>query len=205
MNRKQQPKINRRALLRTLLTTATGALLAACGPPRGGEEVGRHLALGPHATPQIALPSPAPVTPVATSALEREVVEFLALSTLLTGVTNLSPDLGRVYLRSLQSSADFDVTVAELVEQAGLRGDEPPATLSAVESTGIFEQEQTRRLADKITEMWYTGIYTDEAGEEVVATFVDALAWQTLRFTKPLTLCGAPGFWAQAWTPPQEG
>jgi hypothetical protein len=31
-----------------------------------------------------------------------------------------------------------------------------------------------------------------------VATFADALVWRAVRYTKPLTVCAAPGFWALA-------
>jgi hypothetical protein len=116
-------------------------------------------------------------------------------------VDNLSPELGRIYLQSLQASDEFAVSVSDLYEQAGFGTDTPPTTITALEAAGMFSQETTRPLADSIIELWYTGIYTNEEGEETVATFVDALAWQTLAFTKPMTICGYPGFWSEAWDP----
>ena len=66
-----------------------------------------------------------------------------------------------------------------------------------MEALGIFQNETTGAVADKITEMWYTGIYQNEAGEDVVATWVDALAWKTLTFTKAMTVCGTYRFWTE--------
>ena len=77
----------------------------------------------------------------------------------------------------------------------------PPSTVAELEATGFFENPATQEPADKILEMWYTGIYDSAEGEQEVATYVDALVWQAIAFTKPLTVCGMPGFWAQ---PPQR-
>lgn len=63
-------------------------------------------------------------------------------------------------------------------------------------ATGIFDEEQTRSLADTIIEYWYTGTYSED-DQSVVVTYVDALAWKTLHFTKPRSICGSPGFWAE--------
>lgn len=196
-----QPRhMSRRAFLCGLSTTFSGVFLAACGPPRTTNRA--DIAFGPQATPQIVLPSPVPTTTLSPAAGgDLPLAEFLALSAVLTGVANLSPDLGRVYLQSLQANTAFQVTVADLYEQAGFRSDAPPTTVAALASAGLFDQETTRALVDRIIELWYTGIYTNEAGEEAVATYVDALAWQTLAFTKPTTICGYPGFWSEAWEP----
>ena len=42
------------------------------------------------------------------------------LSAVLTGMTNLDTVAGNVYLQSLQTSDEFDVSLSDLVEQAGL-------------------------------------------------------------------------------------
>lgn len=203
MRRNQKRGMSRRRFLGGLSTALGDALLAACGPARGGNKAGLRAALSPSATPQIILPSPAPAeTAAGVPSEEEQLADFLALSALLTGVENLNPELGRIYLASLRTSAELEVSMAQLLESAGLRSDAPATTLAALEATGILAKEQARQLANRIVEMWYTGIYTNPAGEEVVATYVDALAWQTLRFTKPKTICGRPGFWAQGWNPP---
>jgi hypothetical protein len=124
-------------------------------------------------------------------------VDFLALSAVLTGVETLDPSLGRTYLQSLQQVEEFETTIAEVYAQAGLQTDSPPASIEELEATGLFEQEATRNLLDKIIEYWYTGVYATAEGKPAVATYVDALLWQVLDFTKPLTICGAPGFWEE--------
>lgn len=198
--KKRQPyQMSRRAFLCGLSTTITGVFLAACGPPRSTNRA--EIAFGPQATPQIILPSPMPPAVVATVLPEPgglPLEEFLTLSAALTGVANLSPLLGAVYLQSLQRTPDFNGTIADLYQRAGFSPERLP-TLAALQANGFFAEEATRNLLSQITKLWYTGIYTNEEGEEVVATFVDALALQTLRFTKPMTICGYPGFWSEAW------
>ena len=191
--------MSRRAFLRALMVTSSGVLAAACGPVRGGEIDAQLRALGPQATPPVILPSPAPAD--VDAAPDARLAAFLALSALLTGVDQLSPVLGRLYLQSLDADPTTGAAVTGLLEAAGMHDATPPASLAALTETGIFAQEPTKKLANRITKLWYTGIYTNEAGAETVATYVDALAWRTLRFTKPRTICGYPGFWAEAWLP----
>jgi hypothetical protein len=90
------------------------------------------------------------------------------------------------------------MTMADLYTQGGFSTERPP-TLEALTAQGFFGQEATRKLLSQMTKLWYTGTYTTDEGEEAVATFVDALAWHTLVFTKPMTICGYPGFWSEAW------
>ena len=194
-----QPGMSRRAFLRSITISLSGLVALACGPRRGGEEIGRRLALGPHATPPIILPSPMPAEATATPAPLLQ--EFLALSSLLTGVADLDPEVGRIYLQSLQTTEESQSALRALWEEAGFQQGTIPTSLAALEERNIFGNEEIRNVANHIIEMWYTGIYTDDAGEDVVATYVDALAWRTLRFTKPKTICGEPGFWAQEWRP----
>lgn len=191
-------RLSRRTFLCSLSITLTGAFLVACGPPRSNSRA--DVAFGPQATPPAALPSPVPAT-LEPAAADLPLAQFLALSAVLTGVPTLNAELGRIYLQSLQDSADFTVTVPALYEQAGFRSDAPSPTIAMLESAGLFAEAATRSLADRIIELWYTGVYTNAQGEEAVATHVDALAWQTLAFTKPTTLCGYPGFWSEAWEP----
>lgn len=197
--KRQARPISRRTFLCSLSATLTGAFLAACGPPRSTDQSA--IAFGPQATPQAVLPSPVPATTATATTDDLPLTEFLALSTVLTGVANLNPAVGRIYWQSLQASDEFAISVADLYEQAGFRSAAPPSTVADLEAAGLFTQETTRSLADKILELWYTGIYTNADGEATVATFVDALAWQTLAFTKPMTICGYPGFWSEAWEP----
>ena len=190
--------LSRRQFLQSLLIAVGGSLLTACGVQR---RVDSPTPLRQIAMPHPILPSPQPPAAEATTAVQPDgapLAAFLALSALLTGIDNLNPVLGRVYLQSLQATPQTSASLAELFDAAGLQAATPPTTLAAIEQRGIFEQAETRTLANKITEYWYTGIYETAEGEEVVATYVDALIWQALPFTKPTTICGAPGFWSEA-------
>lgn len=198
--------ITRRTFLRGALAAAGSAILAACAP-RGAAN--RPLA-APYntATPGRVLASPpAPGTPLpeagtpAAGAIPLK--QFLMLSTVLTGITNLDPVVGSVYLQSLQASDEFDVSLSELAEQAGFVGGAAPASIEELEANGVFADEATTTLADRIIEYWYTGVYTTPEGEPAVATFVDALAWKALTFTKPNSICADPGFWEKR--PEAEG
>jgi hypothetical protein len=187
--------LSRRQFLWRLSLLASGSLLAGCQVRESGLGV-RTSYDQALASPQPVLAEEATATPAAsTGGLALE--QFLALSAVLTGFSNLNPEAGQVYLESLQANPELAMTPTELYEQAGFTGDTTP-TLETLNETGIFEDEPSRQLADKIIEYWYTGVYDQAGGEQAVATFVDSLAWQALTFTKPLTLCGPePGFWAE--------
>ncbi len=199
--------ISRRDFLRGALAALGTGLLAACAPAglRGAPFPEPYST----ATPARVLASPPPPegapreTPAPGVEPGSELQRFLALSALLTGVDNLDPVLGRVYLQSLEASDEFDVTIAGLLEQTGFDGDAPPSSIEELEARGLFASSDAEAdggasaLADRIIESWYTGIYTDAEGEDAVATFVDALAWKALDFTKPNSVCGSPGFWGE--------
>ncbi|NLF65403.1 MAG: GMC family oxidoreductase [Chloroflexi bacterium] len=117
--------ITRRTFLRGALATAGATILAACAP---GGTADRPLG-SPYntATPASVLVSPpAPATGAPQpgdgtpqpGAISLE--QFLMLSAVLTGMTNLDTVAGNVYLQSLQTSDEFDVSLSDLVEQAGL-------------------------------------------------------------------------------------
>lgn len=188
-----ETQLSRRQFVRGLAALVTGGLLGGCGvnqaqlrqeAARQGTPTPARVVVSPQP------PTPEPVTAPADSDLDLE--QFLLLSSVLTGFANLNPLLGRVYLQSLQSTAS-EVSLAGLYQQIGFQG----TTLPQGVDQRIFEQENTRALADKIIEVWYTGTY-EENGEQVVATTTEALAWQALNFTKPLTVCGPyPGFWTK--------
>jgi hypothetical protein len=195
---KQCRRINRRQFLQTISIALAGGSLAACGAPRSRTEV---PAIDVTVRPHPILPSPQPPAGAAQTpggtATELSLEEFLAFSSVLTGFESLDPVLGGVYLQSLQTSEQFAITVAEAYERAGFRTSAPPASVEELEAAGLFEQDETRKLLDKIVEYWYTGIYETAEGEQAVATYVDALMWLAMPFTKPLTICGAPGFWTE--------
>jgi hypothetical protein len=192
---------SRRAFLRGAAAGSVTLVLAGCGVATPTQ---RHVDLAPFPQWHPVLPSPqAPAdsgaAPAATPAPGTIGLDaFLALSAVLTGIDNLNPQVGQVYLESLSASQEFDVSLAELFEQAGFAGAAAPPTIEDMEGRGLFENESTRALADKIIEYWYSGVYDTPDGEQAVATFADALVWRAVRYTKPLTVCAAPGFWALA-------
>jgi hypothetical protein len=167
-----------------------GSALAACA----GAEQRTLFEVGTRgtATPVVVLPSAEAPEPQPTPA--PELAQFLALSMALTGLPNLDPRLGQVYWESLAASGQQSL-VSGLVERAGLTGTQAEPALETLQAANIFEDPELRQLAGAITKLWYTGVYT-QGEEQVVATFTDALAWKSLRFTKPATVCGSFGFWA---------
>lgn len=188
----------RRQLLRGAAAAGVTAALAGCGM---ATTAAPEPPIAPFPPWQPVLPSPQPfdasVAAVETSVPGSLPLEaFLALSALLTGIDELNPQIGQVYLQSLAASDQFEVSLAELYTQAGFTATSAPAGVEELAARGLFEQEGTRSLADKIVEYWYSGVYDTAEGEQAVATFADALVWRAVRYTKPLTLCGAPGFWA---------
>lgn len=191
-------KMNRRVFLQGTAAAVSAVLAAGCGAVRT-----RHLGgelLGPRATPPVVLPSPVPAQTATPTAEDqaRLLDDFLALSALLTGVANLDPQLGRVYLSSLQQDESAG-QVETLIEEIRVAMNEGSPTLADLKASGLLDQRGVDTLTGQITKLWYTGIYPDESGEDTVATYVDCLAWQTLRFTKPKTICGYPGFWEEPW------
>lgn len=180
-----QPVSRRRFLQTAGLMAVSGALAACAGTQQGTLfEVGTSGT----ATPSVVLPSPAAPEPTASP----ELVQFLALSAALTGKGDLDARLGQVYWESLQASG---ASVGALLEQAGLTQTTSHPTLATLQAAGVFDDPAARKLAGEIAKLWYTGVIMQD-GEPAVAAFTDALAWKTLRFTKPASICGSFGFWA---------
>ncbi len=190
----QNDRINRRRFLRGALIGGAG-LLVSCA----ADEIAQQPPGYRTATPFRALASPqAPGDQTAEEVPEGMIglEEFLQFSSLLTGVDNLDPNLGRVYLQALASGEQQGPTLAEVYGAASSGSGPLPQDVDALAGAGFFDQEGYGALADQIINMWYSGVAT--VGEEtVVVTFVDALAWKVLHFTKPLTICAQFGFWAE--------
>jgi hypothetical protein len=185
--------MSRRRFLLALMMGAGGGALAACGGRAGtGEE-------GASPTGQAGDVAQAEATAAAGDLADVDLAEFLALSAVLTGFPRerLSPELGRIYLRSLQERPDPEVRLTDLYEQGGFRSSAPPESLEQLAETGLLDQEPRRTLADTVVEYWYTGVY-DAGGEAAVATYTEALAWQALTWTVAPSNCqGAMGFWGE--------
>lgn len=173
---------------------AGASLLAACGQRSLGGADNPFRTATPDRILPVTQGTPLPTgTGAPDGALRLD--QFLALSSVLTGVDNLDPGLGQIYLEALRTSAQSGSTLAE-VYSAASSGSNMPQDLDALQQGGFFDQEGIGSLADKIIEIWYTGTYS--AGEEThVVTYVDALAWKVLHFTKAPTTCGHFGFWSE--------
>lgn len=187
-------KVSRREFLQHGTAVVLSATLTACGA-----QATEQPAEWETATPAKVLQSPMPpatADATATPEMDEALTQFLALSAALTGVPNLNPTLGRVYLQSLVNDSELGLTPADLFMKVQDEIGTSTVSLADLEAAAVFEQEETRKLADKIIEYWYTGTYKNEQEETAVATFVDSLAWKVLDYTKPQTICGAPYFWA---------
>lgn len=199
--RRFQAKMSRRRFIRTM-TFAGAGLAAACASmePPGAPE--------PFRTPTIARALESPIVPgtggqgqaaAETPQPQQEgaitLEQFLAFSSLLTGFDALDQELGRVYLRALQSGEDSASVLTAAYSAASAGSNTLPPDAEALAGAGFFEQQEMSDMAAQIAGMWYSGVYQQD-GEDRVATYVDALAWKALHFTKPPTICGSYGFWA---------
>jgi hypothetical protein len=189
----QRPhRLNRRAFLVSLSTLMVSSAL---GGRAFTERRSQQTSSPAASTPAFTTAEVAAVRPSEASSVD----EFLRLSAVLTGVNvqDLNPDLGRLYLESLQARPNLAITLADLYDQAGFRSSAPPQSLDALAKSGVLAQGQLRSLADKIVEYWYTGLSETDSGP-AVATFTDALAWKVLPWTKPPSFCGgAMGYWSE--------
>jgi hypothetical protein len=153
--------VGRRDFLRSLSLAAGGGLLAGCA----------------------ATVAP----PLGRTAGAVSLDEFLALSRLLTGVTDLAGEHGQAYLASLDEAGRRELV--GIIEGAGFRTAAPPASLEALQRTGVLASTSAQALADKLLIAWYTGFAEGPSGPRV-ATYTGALAWRALGYTKPPGVCG---------------
>jgi hypothetical protein len=191
MSKIVRARFSRRRFLRGLSHLALGSLVAGCAVARSDQR-----RIGEPEVRGVQLPPSQAVVSAQAQVDESELSSFLTLSALLTGVDDLDPALGQIYLQSLQANPESSGALGQLFEQAFGGSSTAAATLEDLESRGIFQNDGTRTVADKITQYWYTGVYEQE-GEQVLATYVDALAWKTLFFTKPMSVCGSYRFWTE--------
>jgi len=126
--------------------------------------------------------------------------KFLALSALLTGFDALDEQIGATYYEAIAADTDRAGILYEIFERGGFNGDELPQRLDELEASGIFDDARLRELADSITTTWYSGVHDDGSGP-VVVTYLGALTWKALSYTKAPSVCGPNmGFWAEAPT-----
>lgn len=187
-----EEKLTRRQFLKFLGLFLAGGLLASCA------EAQEDLAVGPvqftTPIPNQVLKSPGPPQ---TEQFPEGLARFMALSAAITGFEDLDPQIGTVYMQSVEDNPDL-LSLEEIYQAAQITSAESAVSLEQLQSGPLFSEEASRQTVNEIAKMWYTGVYT-ENGEPMVATFVDSLAWKSLRFTKPNSICASFGFWA---TPP---
>lgn len=190
--------LSRRAFLHSAALSLFGGALAACGAP--GDRTGLEVSGTVLRLPDPVLPSPEPPGAQAAPAPGGPLAldGFLALSALLTGFGGLNPTTGAVYLESLRANPELGPGLEALYEQAGFAGGAGAQTVQDLEARGALEDETARAAADRLIEMWYSGVYDTPDGGQAVATYADALVWRAVPYTKPLTICGVPGFWSEA-------
>lgn len=123
---------------------------------------------------------------MASPAAAAPVDDFLALSALLTGMpaASLDPALGRAIQEGFSRPRAF--TIPDLLKRAGTA-----ATLADL--APVFEEEDSRRLADEITVAWYTGVVPGEGGPRV-AGYVTTLQWKALGYGGAPSVCHG-GWW----------
>jgi hypothetical protein len=204
---KLQKKMNRRRFLHSLTALSAGLLAACAGREIAGEptpfrtqaparlvDIKRVPITGStdETAPQA---SATPASPGGAAGEAMTLEQFMEFSRLLTGVDKLDPALGQIYLGALRAGAGSGSALASAYSAASSGSNSLPQDAQALTDAGFFEQEGMRDLAVLITDMWYSGVYQLN-GEDQVATTADALAWKVLNFTKPITICGAFGFWA---------
>lgn len=138
-------------------------------------------------------------SPVGTASThDPELQRFLTLSRTLTGFEELrDASLARVYLDHLGDEGEH---LDDLYERAGLDQNTTDVSMEQLTEAGVFEDDDLRALADKITIYWYSGRYEEDGPDDLaVATYITALAWQATeyRMTGPSTCSGQFGNWAQ--------
>jgi len=131
----------------------------------------------------------------AASIPSQDLNQFMALSAILTGYSDLNPEVGAIYLRNIRArsrSAAYDA----FLEQIGLTSKFPPKTLADFQRAEAFTNSASLSLTTEILENWYSGICQGANGA-TTATWTEALAWRACSFTKPPSQCGMPGAWAK--------
>ena len=208
LNRFADESLTRRRFLLLAGATVGASLLAACmgdDDDDGDDGDATPTLVGATRTPDSAIETPQvggspEASPTADEAASPDLDRFMALSRALTGFDDLSDtELGQVYLDAITGSDDFADQLDQVYEKAGLADAAAGVTLEALESAGTFDDD-TRPVADAITTAWYSGRYEDSDGELVVATYINALAWQATEYrrTGPSSCSGATGNWSAA-------
>lgn len=115
--------------------------------------------------------------------------QFAAFTRAMTGYAWQDDAAAAAMLRTL-SAAVGATTLARVADLA--RGTPPDALTGALAAAGL------ERAAVTIVTALYTGVVDTPKGP-VVLTYVSAIAWQAVPWTKPNALCGGiTNYWASA-------
>jgi hypothetical protein len=124
--------------------------------------------------------------------------DFLALSAVLTGVENLDPTLGRLYLDRLNSTP-FASSLRDILRL--FQGLEPGSTLADQVRQQLVSSDDLRPAITQIVLLWYTSAMHDNDG--IPANFrygtqeeyFSGLAWQIVGAHAPGLSGGYFGHW----------
>ena len=106
--------------------------------------------------------------------------EFLELSELLTDdVADLPEEAGASYFAALTADPVHAGPLLRLVE-GGVRAANPPRTFTALVRRGLLDDPATAATAQRILELWYSGLLDGRTVD-----YLEALAWTTLDFPEP--------------------
>lgn len=209
-------QLTRRRFIALGGAVVAGGILTACmGDDDNADETvndreGTPTLVGATRTPESAIETPRPAaspggslsaspagSPPAGDSGNGVLDRFMALSRALTGFDDLDDtELGQVYLNSISGDADLSDQLGNLYDKAGLSDGAAAVTLDQLERAGAFDDD-TRPVADTIATYWYTGRYDAGGDQPVVATYINAIAWQATgyRTPGPSTCSGATGNW----------
>jgi hypothetical protein len=126
--------------------------------------------------------------------------DFMRLSRALTAMEDLGDDrTAELFLSGLLADPVSARRLSRLLIAAGFRSARPATSVAEMTEHGVYADPELGALADAITRHWYTGVDATAAGEPIVATYGDALAWRTLGY-RPIgpSFCGgAFGHWSE--------
>jgi len=128
--------------------------------------------------------------------------DFIALSRILTGVENLSVELGRQYLDRLESSP-FQPLLRQILER--FHRLEPGKRRAGQVKTKIVADDALRPMVCQIILLWYTSSMQDNLGVQPPASpvmrfgtpeeYFSGLAWQIMGAHVPGLSGGYFGHW----------
>jgi hypothetical protein len=125
--------------------------------------------------------------------------QFIAMSALFCGFpqSEMSALYAPTYLDAANGQATAAYSLADLYKATRLGSSNPPATFDQLVANGFYSDPNAAKLADSITQMWYSGVFAPGSITAARATYLDALGWTAITWTDANTQCrGATNAWA---------